>query len=215
MPVSGWKLPWVSLAGPRVRLEPLLEAHAEALFAVGDDDDIWRFLPYGRIDSVLAMRRWIRMLALRRSRGTDIPFVIRHLAPDRIIGATRYLRLDPVNLSLEIGGTWFGAAYRGIGFNEESKLLLLEYAFEQLGCIRVQFRSDVRNLRSHRALEKLGAAREGVLRQEMLLPSGHPRDSVVFSILDREWPARKEALRARLSRSCARNEHLVVPASFR
>jgi RimJ/RimL family protein N-acetyltransferase len=190
----------LTLTGQGVCLRPLSEEHASALFAVGDEDEIWQYLPYGRIATAEAMRRWIRMLLERRDRGTDLPFAIQCLGDGRFAGATRYLRIDRQNRSVEIGGTWLGRDYRGTGVNAACKLLLLENAFENWGCIRVQLRSDVRNLRSHRALAKLGAVREGILRQDMLLPNGARRDSVVFSILDWEWPSVKRGLLLGLGR---------------
>ena len=170
----------IILGGQVVRLEPLTEAHTADLTGVGLDPDIWRFMLYGNIDSEAKMLGFIRDLLARQARGTDLPFAVIHLATGRAIGCTRYMNIDR--------GTWYGAAYRRTAVNTECKYLLLRHAFETLGCIRVQFKTDLRNERSQRAIERLGAVQEGVLRNHMLLPDGARRHSVYYSIIDTEWP---------------------------
>lgn len=190
----------VTLAGAHVRLEPLAAAHAAGLWAAGDDPEIWRYMPYGPIDSRGKMTAWVDDMLRRQSAGADLPFAVIGLPEQRPIGATRYMTIDRPNRSLEIGGTWLGRDSRRTAANTECKYLLLRHAFEALACIRVQFRTDVRNARSQAALERIGAVREGVLRKVVILPDGHQRSSVFYSILDEEWPAVRGRLESLLAR---------------
>jgi RimJ/RimL family protein N-acetyltransferase len=184
------------LIGRIVRLEPLSEAHIPALAKVGLDEEIWRYMRYGKVETVEQLTAWVRELLDLQARGTDLPFTVIHLASGAAIGCTRYLNIDPLNRSLEIGGTWYGLDYQGTLVNSECKYLLLKHAFEQLGCVRVWFKTDRRNLHSQRALEKLGAVKEGVLRNHMILPDGYIRDSVMYSLLPEEWSQVKMKLEA-------------------
>lgn len=188
----------VTLTGDLVRLEPLSEMHVPDLTMVGLDEDIWNFMLYGEMRCEDDIRAWVRDMLERQARGADLPFAVIDLKSNRAIGATRFMNIDLTNRGLEIGGTWYGAAYRGVGINTEAKYLLLCHAFEVLGCIRVQFKTDSRNIRSQRAIENLGAIHEGVLRNHMILPSGVIRDSVYYSILDREWSQVKTGLEDQL-----------------
>ena len=181
----------VTLVGRYARLEPLAEEHVPGLAAIGMDDSIWQYMPYGFMKSEDDIRGWVREMLERASEGADVPFVAIDLASGSVAGATRYMEIRSAHRGLEIGGTWYGAAYRRTRINTECKYLLLEHAFEKLGCIRVQLKTDSRNERSQRAIERLGAAREGVLRNHMILPDGRVRHSVYYSILDSEWPAIK------------------------
>ena len=144
------------------------------------------------------MANWVRDILSRAEKGTDLPFAVVHLASGRVAGATRYLNIMPNDRGLEIGGTWYGLEFQRTAVNTECKYLLLEYAFEILGCIRVQFKTDLRNERSQRAIERLGAKHEGILRNHMILPDGRYRDSVYYSIIDKEWPEVKTRLEAML-----------------
>jgi N-acetyltransferase len=188
-----WKTP-VTLEGHSVRLEPLTEAHVAGLAAVGNDERIWKLMVYGQIRTEADMRKWVCHLLDGQAAGTDLPFVVINLASGRVVGATRYMEIRPAHRSLEIGGTWYGLEFQHTIVNTESKYLLLRYAFETLGTIRVQFKADVRNERSWRAIERIGAKREGILRNHYILPDGVIRDSVHYSIIDSEWPGVKERL---------------------
>ena len=181
-----WKIP-INLTGKVVRLEPLTEAHVPGLAEVGCDDRIWRLMLYGMIRNEEDMRAWVRDILSRQTAGTDLPFAVIHMASGRVAGATRFMEMRPEHKGLEIGGTWYGLEFQRTVVNTECKYLLLKYAFEILGCVRVQFKADARNERSIRAIERIGAKREGVLRNHYVLPDGKLRDSVYFSILDREW----------------------------
>ena len=184
----------VTLTGRAVRLEPLAEAHTADLAAVGLDPDIWRFMLYGNIDSEAKMLGFVRDLLARQARGGDLPFAVIHLDTGRAIGCTRYMNIDRANRGLEIGGTWYGVEFQGTVVNPEAKYLLMRHAFETLGIIRVQLKTDLNNVRSQRAIERLGAVKEGVLRNHMIRPDGTVRDTVMYSIIDREWPLVKAHL---------------------
>ena len=188
---------WISpviLNGKYVRLEPMTEDHIPGLAEIGVGQTFWDFMLYGRMDSVEDMRNWVRDILSRAQNGADLPFVAIHLASGKVAGATRYLNIMPKDRGLEIGGTWYGTEYQRTPVNTECKYLLLTHAFERLGCIRVQLKTDLRNVRSQRAIERIGAKREGILRNHMILPSGQFRDSVFYSILDSEWPEVKKRL---------------------
>ena len=188
----------ITLTCKIVRLEPLSEAHVPDLAVAGRDEDIWRYMLYGNIQTEEQMLGWVRDILARQARGTDLPFAVIYLEQGRAIGATRYLDIRPKDRAVEIGGTWYGSAYQRTAVNTECKYLLLRYAFETLECVRVQFKTDSRNERSQRAIERLGAVKEGVLRNHMLLPDGTLRHSVYYSILASEWPGVKAGLEEKL-----------------
>lgn len=190
----------VVLTGSHVRLEPMTEAHVLSLAEIGVGQPFWGFMVYGNINSIEDMRGWVLDILSREEKGTDLPFVAVHLASGRVAGATRYLNIMPDDRGLEIGGTWYGPEFQRTAVNTECKYLLLRHAFEELGCIRVQLKTDLRNERSQRAIERIGGVKEGVLRNHMILPDGHIRHSVFYSILDIEWPEVKKHLEERLER---------------
>jgi len=177
----------VTLYGKHVRLEPMTEAHIPGLTEIGVGQPFWDFMVYGNINSEADMRGWVHDILSRAEKGTDLPFVAIHLASGRVAGATRYLNIMPKDRGLEIGGTWYGTEFQRTPVNTECKYLLLQHAFETLGCIRVQLKTDSRNERSQKAIERIGGVKEGVLRNHMILPDGRYRHSVYYSILDTEW----------------------------
>jgi RimJ/RimL family protein N-acetyltransferase len=184
----------VVLTGKHVRLEPMKEAHVTGLAEIGVGQTFWDFMLYGNMNSVDDMRDWVQDILSRAKKGTDLPFVVIHLASGRVAGATRYLNIVPKDRGLEIGGTWYGLEFQRTPVNTECKYLLLRHAFETLGCIRVQLKTDSRNERSQKAIERLGTVKEGILRNHMILPDGRYRHSVFYSILDTEWPEVKRRL---------------------
>lgn len=188
----------VTLTGKFVRLEPLSEAHVNGLAKIGVGQPFWDYMVYGEMNSVDDMRNWVRDIMARGARGTDLPFAVIHLESGRVAGATRYLNIMPNDRGLEVGGTWYGPEFQRTSANTECKYLLLSHAFETLGCIRVQLKTDLRNERSQKAIERIGAQREGVLRNHMILPDGTIRHSVYYSILDSEWPGVKKKLEKRI-----------------
>jgi N-acetyltransferase len=184
----------VVLTGKFVRLEPLSEDHIPGLTEIGAGQDFWNFMLYGDIKTEADMRNWVLDIMARKQKGTDLPFVAIHIASGRVAGATRYLNIMPHDRGLEIGGTWYGAEFQRTVVNTECKYLLLKHAFEDLGCIRVQLKTDSLNLRSQKAIERIGAVKEGVLRNHMILPDGRIRHSVYYSIIDSEWEGAKKRL---------------------
>lgn len=193
----------VTLAGKVVRLEPLAEAHIPGLARVGLDEKIWKYMRYGKVETVEQLSQWVHELFALRDAGSDLPFAVIYLATGQAIGSTRYLDINREDRSVEIGGTWYGLDYQGTLVNTECKYLLLKHAFEVLGCVRVWFKTDSRNLRSQRAIERLGAVKEGLLRNHMILPDGFIRHSVMFSLLPEEWPGVKTRLEGYLSNSAS------------
>ncbi len=175
-----WAEP-VILSGRLVRLEPMTEAHIPALAEIGVGQDFWRYMLYGEMKTDADIRNWVLDILSRKG---DVPFVVVHLPSGRVAGATRYMNVMPRDRGLEIGGTWYGTEFQRTGVNTECKYLLLKHAFETLGAIRVQLKTDSRNLPSQRAIERIGGVKEGVLRNHMIIADGTIRDSVYYSILD-------------------------------
>jgi len=190
----------VTLQGKHVRLEPMTEAHIPGLAEIGVGQSFWDFMLYGNMNTEEDMRGWVRDILSRAEQGTDLPFVAIHLESGRVAGATRYLNIMPKDRGLEVGGTWYGTDFQRTAVNTECKYLLLQHAFETLGCIRVQIKTDSRNVRSQTAIERIGAVKEGVLRNHMILPDGRYRHSVFYSILDTEWGEVKKRLEEMLNR---------------
>jgi len=186
----------VTLEGRFVRLEPLAASHAEALAEAASEE----LFAYHFPPAELTAKGFTDQIAGLRANPSMLPFAQVLRETDRAVGITTYLDIQPHNHALEIGFTWIGTAWQGTAVNPEAKLLLLEHAFERLGALRVQLKTDLRNIQSQAALSKLGAIREGVLRKQMALPDGHQRDTVMFSITDDEWPAVRRRLEERLVR---------------
>tara|TARA_R110002110_G_scaffold110071_4_gene274411 strand:+ start:38714 stop:39313 length:600 start_codon:yes stop_codon:yes gene_type:complete len=172
------------LRGQYIRLEPLSQDHAQGLFNRGRHAPDWQFMPRSCFIDLADTRQWIdEALAA----ADQQPWAIVENAKNKIVGSTRYLNIRPEHRSLEIGWTWLGQEWQRTGVNTEAKSLLLGNAFERLHCLRVEFKVDARNLRSQRALERIGAMREGVLRKHMVVQGDFSRDSVYFSVIDSEW----------------------------
>ena len=184
----------VTLNGQRVRLEPLAQTHAEDLFAVVAETVIWDYLSRRAPDTLAEMRTIVESALEEATQGVRLPFAIVERSSGRAVGSTSYLDLAPAHRRIEIGWTWLGAPARRTPINTECKYLLLQHAFATLDCGRVQLKTDGRNLRSQAAIERLGAVKEGVLRQHMVMPDGYVRDTVMYSIVAAEWPAVKNRL---------------------
>ena len=193
----------VTLDGRLVRLEPLSLDHLDGLAEVAFDDDLWRWT-IGRPLDHDALRDWVQRAVDNRDAGTELPFATIERASGRPIGSSRYLNIALEHRRLEIGWTWVGRAWQRRGVNREAKLLMLEHAFERLGCQRVEFKTDSNNEQSRAALAGIGATFEGIFRKHMVMPTGRIRHSAYFSILDDEWPAVKAQLRASVDRALAR-----------
>lgn len=190
----------VVLDGKRVRLEPLSMNHLEALCEVGLDPALWA-KAITPLQSEKDMRKYILTALEWHIQGSALPFVIIDKPSATIAGSTRYANIDEANKRLEIGWTWVGRAWQRTYVNTEAKFLLLRHAFETLGCIRVEFKTDSLNTQSRSALTRIGAKEEGTLRNHMIVHDGRYRDSVYFSIIDSEWPESKRRLSALLERS--------------
>jgi RimJ/RimL family protein N-acetyltransferase len=190
----------VVLYGDAVRLEPLDAAHAEDLLAAGADPDIWRYLPIPQPRTLAEVRQWIDQAWKLAATGDELPFALIDPESGRAVGSTRYLDIHRDWRTLEIGWTWLATSAQRTAVNTETKLLLLTHAFEDQGALRVQFKTDARNLRSQQAIERLGAVKEGVLRKYRIAHDGFVKDGVYYSIVDDEWPAVKARLAARLAR---------------
>jgi N-acetyltransferase len=188
------------LEGTLVRLEPLAREHEEGLWQAAAHPGVWDWMSVRAGDSREAFGAWLDDALLRGSAGIDVPFATLDAATGEPIGSTRYLNLRSADRSLEIGWTWLTPAAWGTGANVESKLLLLRRAFEELGCLRVELKTDARNERSRAALAALPAQFEGIHRKHMLVRGGERRDTAWYSVLDDEWPAVEANLLRRLRR---------------
>jgi len=189
----------VTLLGTHAVLEPLAPEHLEGVRAAAADGGLWR-LWYTSVPAPEATQAWFDKALDVRERLGGMTFVVREAASGDIVGSTRYFNVDAPNRRLEIGHTWYAKRAQRTAINTECKLLLLAHAFETLSCIAVEFRTHWFNHASRRAIERLGAKQDGVLRNHQLSPDGSRRDTVVFSILDGEWPAVKTHLRFLLDR---------------
>jgi RimJ/RimL family protein N-acetyltransferase len=200
-----WEGLLARLEGRLVALEPLAACHEQGLYAAAQDMD-WTFMPYDPSRSPALFRRWLEEAIQGTAAGEQAAFVILEAASARPIGSSRYLALHPEHRRLEIGWTWLARSAWRTGANREAKLLLLEHAFERLGCMRVEFKTDSRNLRARAALEALPARFEGIFRKHMLVgdDGSTVRDSAWYAIVDDDWPAVKAALLAaqRAKRMC-------------
>jgi RimJ/RimL family protein N-acetyltransferase len=189
----------VPLRGDLVSLEPLSSEHVEDLRLVVAEDDLWRTW-YTRIPAPDDVEEEVGRRLDLQAEGAMAPWALRRLDTGAVCGLTTYMNLDPANRRLEIGSTWLAPSAQGTGVNPEAKLLLLARAFDDLGCVAVELRTHWHNHQSRAAIARLGAKQDGVLRQHVLWHDGSRRDTVVFSILDSEWPAVRSGLRHRLGR---------------
>ena len=192
----------VTLEGAHVRLAPLTHDHLDQLCEVGFDPSIWRW-GLTQIQTREDMQNYISAALKSQEEGTAIPFVTIEKSSGRVIGSTRYGNIDKENRRLEIGWTWITPAWQRTSINTEAKYLMLRYSFEDLGCIRVEFKTDSLNDQSRTALERIGAKEEGILRNHMIAYGGRMRHSVFFSVIDLEWPAVKANLEEKLARKQA------------
>jgi RimJ/RimL family protein N-acetyltransferase len=190
----------LTLRGTHATLEPLAADHLDAIRAAAADGELWR-LWYTSVPAPDTAAKWLDTALDMRERLGAMPFAVRDSASGQIVGSTRYFNVDAPNRRLEIGHTWYARRAQRTAINTECKLLLLTHAFETLGCIAVEFRTHWFNHGSRAAIARLGAKQDGVLRNHQLMPDGSRRDTVVFSILDGEWPATRAHLRFLLERS--------------
>jgi RimJ/RimL family protein N-acetyltransferase len=185
------------LAGPRVTLRPLERSDRDGLLRAAADGELWTM----RVTSVPGAETvdaWIDRAIAGREAGTMLPYVT--MVGEEIVGSTRFWKLDRQNRTVEIGHTWIAKSWQRSFVNSEAKLLMLSYAFDDLAMNRVQFQTHAQNERSRAAILRLGAVEEGLLRKERIMPDGHVRDSLVFSIIDDDWPSVRAKLEAALAR---------------
>jgi N-acetyltransferase len=189
----------LTLRGRVIVLEPLTREHRPGLRAAAHDMD-WSFMPIDPVGSDQLFDRWLEDALERAAAGEHVPFAVLATDSQQPLGSTRYLSLRPEHRGLEIGWTWLTRSAWSTGANVEAKLLLLEHAFERLGCMRVEFKTDAKNERSRRALAALPAEFEGVFRKHMLVGNDGTRlrDSAWYAIVDDDWPAVKANLEQRL-----------------
>ncbi len=187
----------VTLIGKHVRLEPLTLDHVDALVRVGLDPELWRWIPTP-VTTADEMRDYVERALDELRRGVSLPFAIVDEVSDHVIGSTRYGNIEIDHRRLEIGWTWYAATHQRTAANTEAKLLLLTHAFETLGAMRVEFKTDALNVKSRTAIARLGAVEEGTFRKHMLTASGRARDTVYFAILESEWPTVKARLTGKL-----------------
>jgi RimJ/RimL family protein N-acetyltransferase len=188
----------VTLEGRYVRLEPLAKVHLAGLAEVGLDEELWRWIPT-QVRTAEEMAAYIETALEEQARGVSLPFAIVEKAAGRAIGSTRYGNIDRTHHRLEIGWTWVAREWQRTAVNTEAKYLLLRHAFETLGCIRVELKTDSLNEKSRAAILRIGAQHEGIFRNHMITASGRIRHSAYYSIIDSEWPAVKTRLESKLN----------------
>jgi N-acetyltransferase len=186
------------LTGSAVILEPLQTHHEAALLAAAADGELWN-LKFTVVPNAGTITRYIEHAIAGRNEGKVMPFAIVRRADQRVVGSTRFWKIDRVNRKLEIGHTWLAASTQRTAVNTEAKYLLLRHAFDVMNCVRVQFTTDELNEKSRAAILRIGAQQEGIVRHERIMPDGRKRNSVRFSIIDTEWPAVRAALEHKLA----------------
>jgi len=189
----------ISLEGAHVKLEPLSYAHHQQLCEVGLDPELWK-ITMTLIRTPEEMKNYIETALKEQQEVRSLPFAIIEKKSGKAIGSTRYGNIDTTNRHVEIGWTWIARPWQRTAINTEAKYLLLTHAFETLGCIRVEFKTDSLNSQSRNALLRIGAKEEGIFRNHMIAPGGRLRHSVYYSIIDTEWPHVKRMLEEKLHR---------------
>ncbi|MCA1324965.1 GNAT family N-acetyltransferase [Herbaspirillum sp. alder98] len=189
--------PQPTLSGQLLELQPLQPGHRQALLEAAADGQLWN-MTLTVVPSAATIDKYLSIALDGRAAGNVWPFVIVLRGTGQVIGTTRFWKMDAGHRKLEIGHTWLAQSHQRSGANTEAKLLLLQHAFEQLGCVRVQFTTDELNTRSRAAILRIGATQEGIVRHERIMPDGRKRNSVRFSIIDDEWDAVKAALMEKL-----------------
>jgi len=192
--------PNLVLSSDRIRLRILTVNDSQDLVSAASDGELWN-LPFTVVPSAETIDNYINHALEGYKLGTVLPFVVEDTRTGKIIGSTRFWKIDRKNLKLEIGSTWYSKSWQKTYANTEAKYLLLKYAFEELNCVRVQFTTDVINEKSQNAILRLGAVKEGIVRNERIMPNGRKRSSVRFSIIDEEWPQVKDNLIIKLNRN--------------
>lgn len=189
----------VTLTGEFVQLEPMQAAHGPMLADIGLDEELWRWIP-DPVHTREEMLAYVEAALDQQARGVSVPFTIVERASGKVIGSTRYANIEHTHHRIEIGWTWVAIPWQRTAVNTECKYLLLRHAFETLGCIRVELKTDSLNEKSRKAIARIGAREEGIFRNHMITSTGRIRHSVYFSIIDSEWPQVKARLEEKLQR---------------
>ena len=187
----------ITLTGNHIRLEPMRPEHASALLEAGRAGEVWEWMPTRPVNPE-TMEGWLKKAMQLESQGREYPFVVILVQSGRLVGSTRYLDVQEDDRTVEIGWTWYAPETWGTIVNPEAKYLLMRHAFDDWGAIRVALKTDIRNVHSQAAIKKLGAKYEGLMRNQRIRPDGSYRDTALFSITDREWPAVKSRLEQRI-----------------
>ncbi len=190
-----WIQPNTTLIGEMVELYPMEERHFAQLEILAQEKRIWEFIPADMNSKDKCMKAFNNAL-MEREKGTQFPFVIFYEPHQKIIGSTRLMNIEVPHKKLEIGWTWLHPSYWATAVNPECKLMLLTFCFEELKAIRVQLKTDENNIRSRKAIQKIGAQYEGILRQDYIRDNGTIRNTAYFSVLDHEWEGVKQNLTA-------------------
>jgi N-acetyltransferase len=189
----------VVLEGTLVRLEPLLRTHLAGLCEVGLAEELWRWIPLP-VRTAEDMAAYLDLALKEQANGDSLPFAQIEKKSGKVIGSTRYMNIEKTHHRVEIGCTWIGPEWQRTAVNTEAKYLLLRHAFETLGCLRVELKTDSLNAKSRAAILRIGAKEEGTFRNHMITSTGRVRHTVYFSVVDSEWPEVKTRLEGRLSR---------------
>jgi N-acetyltransferase len=187
----------VVLEGAHVRLEPLSLSHLNGLCEIGIVEELWRWIPT-QVAAPEHMKGYVELALAERANGVSMPFAQIERASGRVIGSTRYMNIEKNHRRLEIGSTWLAPAWQRSPINTEAKFLLLRHAFEDLGCMRVELKTDSLNEKSRAAILRIGAKQEGIFRNHMITSTGRVRHTVYFSVIESEWPTVKAELAQRL-----------------
>ena len=187
----------VVLEGRHVRLEPMRVDHLPALCEVGLEPSLWKWTA-NVVESPANIEVYLRNALSDRDRGVALPFVTIDRQSGKIVGSTRFGNIDLFNLKTEIGWTWINPQWQRTAINTEAKLLMLTHAFEVWKCIRVELKTDANNKVSQKAMKRIGAVKEGILRNHMITETGRYRDSVYFSIIESEWESAKAILASKI-----------------
>jgi RimJ/RimL family protein N-acetyltransferase len=196
----------VILQGSHVRLVPMTAEHVTALWRAASDAELWRWTA-SQVHSEADMRRYVEEALRAQAQGTALPFVTTLAMTGEVVGSTRLANADATHRRVEIGWTWIARPWQRTAINTEAKYLMLHHAFEALGCLRVELKTDALNQRSRNAILRIGAREEGVLRKHMITEGGSVRDTVYFSVTDNEWPVVKARLEQMLAAGASHPNH--------
>lgn len=199
----GFKINHQLLKGRAVELHPLAAVHVDGLFAIGQHDADWQYMPIPAFQVLDDAQRWVDQALALQERAEHLVYVLVEPTSRQVMGSSRYLNIRERDSVLEIGYSWLGVDFQRSAVNTEAKYLLLHNAFAMMGARRVELKTDARNHRSQQAIARIGATKEGVLRKHMTVQGGFQRDSVMYSIIDSEWPQVRTVLEHKMQRAAS------------